>query len=64
MTNLKVSRRSKNGDDTVIGKKSNYLRTNTMVYDVEFPNAEIKEHAENPIVPSMHTQVGSDGIRH
>ena len=35
---------------------------NSVFYDVEFPEGQIKEYADNIITENMLTQVGSDGM--
>jgi hypothetical protein len=48
-------------DGTVAGNYDENPILNTMIYDVEFPNGDIKEYAANIIAENMLTQVDSDG---
>ena len=37
---------------------------NTVVYDVQFPDGEIKEYAANVIAENMYSQVDAEGFRY
>ena len=57
----KVIGRSKDADGNVIGTYDNNPLLNTMLYDVEFPDGEIREYAANVIAENMYAQVDPDG---
>eukprot|EP00957_Ditylum_brightwellii_P063583 4826828-Ditylum_brightwellii.AAC.1 len=48
-------------DGTVTGMYDNNPMMNTMIYDVEFPDGQVREYAANLIAENMLTQVDSDG---
>ena len=37
-------------------------RLNSMIYDVEFPDGQIKEYSANMIAKNMLTQIDSEGM--
>ena len=37
---------------------------NTMIYDVEFPDGEVREYSANIIAENMYSQVDSDDFAH
>ena len=57
----KVIGRSKDADGNVTGVYDNNPFVNTMVYDVQFPDGQIKEYAANVIAENMYKQVDADG---
>jgi hypothetical protein len=57
----KVIQRALVPDETVAGTYDENLILNTMIYDIEFLNGDIKEYAANIIVKNMLTQVDPDG---
>ena len=48
-------------DRTVAGTYDENPFLNTIIYEVEFPNVDVKEYSENIITKNMLTQVNSDG---
>ena len=57
----KVARRSLDADGRMTGTYHNNPFLNTITYDVEFPNGQVKEYGANIIAENMLTQVDSDG---
>ena len=57
----KVIGRSKDDDGNISGTYDNNPFSATMVYDVQFPDGEIKEYAANVIADNMYNQVDPDG---
>ena len=55
MRNAKVIGRSKDSDGEVIGTYDENPFLNTIIYDVEFPDGEIKEYAANVIAENMYS---------
>ena len=64
MHQAKVIGRSKDEDGNIVGTYDNNPYDNTMVYDVEFPDAEVKEYVANVIAESMYAQVDANGYSH
>ena len=64
MHQAKVIGRSKDEDGNIVGTYDNNPYANTMVYDVEFPDGEVKEYAANVIAESMYAQVDANGYSH
>ena len=64
MQNGKVIGRSKDSDGNIIGNYSNDPLSNTMSYDVEFPDGEVKEYCANVIAENMYSQVDAFGHSH
>ena len=60
----KVIGRSKDKDGNIVGTYDNNPHLNTMVYDVEFPDGEIREYSANVIAENMYAQVDADGHTH
>ena len=60
----KVIARSKDENGNIIGSYDVNPLLNTLVYDVEFPNGEIKEYSANSIAENMYRQVDADGFSH
>ena len=56
----KVTRRSLDADGRTTGTYHNNPFLNTITYDVEFPNGQVKEYGANIIAENMLTQVDSD----
>ena len=57
----KVARRSLDADGRMTGTYHDNPFLNTITYDVEFPNGQVKEYGTNIIAENMLTQVDSDG---
>ena len=57
----KVIQRALGPDGEVAGSYDENPFLNTMIYEVEFPNGDIKEYAANIIAENMLTQVDLDG---
>jgi hypothetical protein len=57
----KVTQRALGPDGTVAGTYDENPSLNTMIYEVEFPNGDVKEYAANIIAENMLTQVDTDG---
>ena len=61
MRSAKVLGRSKGPDGKIIGSYDHNPLLNTLVYDVQFPDGEIREYSANVIAENMYAQVDSDG---
>ncbi len=57
----KVIGRSKNDDGSVVGTYSDNPLINSIVYDVEFSDGEVREYAANVIAENILSQVDNDG---
>ena len=57
----KVARRSLDADGRTTGTYHDNPFLNTITYNVEFPNGQVKEYGANIIAENMLTQVDSDG---
>ena len=57
----KVTRRSLDADGRTTGTYHDNPFLNTITYDVEFPDGQVKEYIANIIAENMLTQVDSDG---
>ena len=57
----KVARRSLDADGRMTGTCHDNPFLNTITYDVEFPNGQVKEYGANIIAENILTQVDSDG---
>ena len=57
----KVARRSLDADGRTTGTYHDNPFLNTITYDVEFPDGQVKEYGTNIIAENMLTQVDSDG---
>ena len=57
----KVARRSLDADGRMTGTYHENPFLNTITYDVEFPDGQVKEYGANSIAENMLTQVDSDG---
>ena len=64
MRNAKVIRWFKDGNGETVGAYDKNLFLNTIVYDVQFPDGEIKEYVVNVIAENMYSQVDTDGYRY
>ena len=62
MVNGKVIQRTIGPDGKVTGTYDNNPFLNSIIYDVEFPDGQVKEYAANIIAENMLTQVDSDGM--
>jgi hypothetical protein len=61
MTVGKVTKRALGPDGNVAGTYDENPCLNSMIYEVEFPDGQLKEYAANIIAENMLTQVDSDG---
>ena len=57
----KVVRQSLDADGMTTGTYHDNPFVNTITYDVEFPNGQVKEYGSNIIAENMLTQIDSDG---
>jgi hypothetical protein len=57
----KVTQRAVGPDGNVAGTYDDNPMLNTMIYEVEFPDGQMKEYAANIIAENMLTQVDSEG---
>ena len=57
----KVARRSLDADGRMTGTYHDNPFLNTITYDIEFPDGQVKEYGANIIAVNMLTQVNSDG---
>jgi hypothetical protein len=57
----KVTKRAIGPDGTIAGTYDENPYINSMIYEVEFPDGQIKEYAANMIAENILTQVDSDG---
>ena len=62
MVNGKVTQKTIGPDGQVTGTYDNIPFLNSIIYDVEFPDGQVKEYAANIIAENMLTQVDSDGM--
>ncbi len=62
MTVGKVTKRALGPDGNVAGTYDENPCLNTMIYEVEFPDGQLKEYAANVIAENMLSQVDSDGF--
>ena len=62
MVTGKVIQRTTGPDGQVTGTYDNNRYLNSIIYDVEFPDGQVKEYAANIIAENMLTQVDSDGM--
>ena len=63
MVTGKVTQRTIGPDGQVTGTYDNNPYLNSIIYDVEFPDGQVKEYAANIIAENMLMQVDSDGMR-
>jgi hypothetical protein len=64
MKAAKVVGRTKDEDGNIIGTYDHDPMLNSMVYDIEFPDGEIKEYSANIIAQNMYAQVDANGHHH
>ena len=64
MASAKVVGRAKDGDGLPIGTYDDDPMQNSMVYNVEFPDGEVKEYSANIIAQNMYSQVDANGHHH
>jgi hypothetical protein len=57
----KVTKRAVDHEGKVVGSYDNNPYLNSMIYEVEFPDGQMKEYAANIIAENMLTQVDSEG---
>jgi hypothetical protein len=62
MTTGKVTQRAVGPDGTTAGTYDSNPYLNSMIYEVEFPDGQVKEYAANVIAENMLTQVDEDGF--
>ena len=58
----KVVRRAMGPDGKVTGTYDDNPILNTVLYDIEFPDGQVREYAANVIAENMLTQVDSEGF--
>ena len=58
----KVLQRTIGPDGKVTGTYDSNPYLNSIIYDVEFPDGQVKEYAANLVAENMSTKVDSDGI--
>ena len=64
MKAAKVVGRTKDENGNIIATYDHDPMLNSMVYDVEFPDGEIKEYSANIIAQNMYTQFDANGHHH
>ena len=64
MASAKVIGRAKDSDGLPIGTYDDDPMLNSMVYNVEFPDGEVKESSANLIAQNMYSQVDANGHHH
>lgn len=64
LQNAKVIKRTMDSDGNFIGSYSDNPALNSMVYDVEFPDGDIRQYSANVIAENMYAQVDADGHTH
>ena len=64
MQSAKVLRHSKDDSGEIRGTYNENTILNTLVYDVDFPDGEVREYSANIIAENMYAQVDSDGFSH
>jgi hypothetical protein len=62
MINAKVKKRALGHDGTTVGTYDDNPMLNSIIYEVEFPDGQVKEYSANTIAENMLTQVDSDGF--
>ena len=62
MATGKVTQRAIGPDGRVVGSYDDNPYLNSVIYEVEFPDGQVKEYAANIIAENMLTQVDSDGF--
>ena len=62
MVTGKVTQRTIGPDGQVTGTYDNNPYLTSIIYDVEFPDGQVKQYAANIIAENMLTQVDSDGM--
>jgi hypothetical protein len=62
MMSAKVRKRALDNDGKVVGTYDENPILNSIVYEVEFPDGQVKEYSANTIAENMLTQVDSDGF--
>ena len=62
MATGKVNQRTIGPDGQVTGTYDNDPFLNSIIYDVEFPDGQVKEYTANIIAENMLTQGDSDGM--
>ena len=62
MATGKVTRRAVGPDGTVAGTYDDNPYLNSVVYEIEFPDGQVKEYVANVIAENMLTQVDSKGF--
>ena len=62
MTQVKVTKRALGPDGRVAGSYDDNPMLNSIVYEVEFPDGEVKEYAANVIAENILSQVDEEGF--
>ena len=62
--NAKLIGQSKDRNGEPIGSHDINPFLNTQIYDVEFPDGEIREYCANVIAENMYSQVDAEGYRY
>jgi hypothetical protein len=62
MTSAKVKSRALDSNGSVVGNYDDNPMMNSIIYEVEFPDGQVKEYSANTIAENMLTQVDSDGF--
>jgi hypothetical protein len=62
ITSARVSKRATGSDGKTVGTYNDNPILNSIVYEVEFPDGQVKEYSANTIAENMLTQVDSDGF--
>jgi hypothetical protein len=62
ITNATVRKRSLGPDGTTVGTYDDNPMLNSIIYEVEFPDGQVKDYSANIIAENMLTQVDSDGF--
>ena len=57
-----MKQRSLGPDGKISGTYDDNLYVNTVLYDVEFPDGQVKEYSANVIAENMYSQVDADGF--
>ena len=60
--NAKVIQHSIGPDGTIVGTYNDNPQMNSIVYDVEFPDGQVKEYSSNLIADNIISQVDNDGF--
>jgi hypothetical protein len=64
LKSAKVINRAKDSDGNFIGTYDDNPVLNSMVYDVEFPDGDVRQYSANIIAQNMYSQVDANGHSH